>query len=159
MMTKDTGYGTYKNILICTDFSENADFAFRLAVGAAGRHDGSTLTLLHVLPEAEAQFWKNYIYDVEDVDAKAKADIDRKIDETYRPLLVPGVELKVVFKIGNPAQEIIKYANENKSDLVVLGRQGKGLVFYGNVAARVARHADCPVLVVPMAFASRSEFH
>ena len=59
-----------QRILFCTDFSENANFAFNFAVDAAIRRPGSQLYLLHVVPESEAQFWKSYIYEVEGVDAK-----------------------------------------------------------------------------------------
>jgi len=148
-------YGHYRRILFCTDFSANADLAFGLAVEAAERNAGCTLTLLHVLPEPEAQFWKSYIYEVEGVDAKARADIDRKIEETYRPRVPDGIAFRTVFRVGNPAQVILDYAREDQIDLIVLGRQGHGSVFYGNVASRVARHAECPILVVPMVFAQR----
>ena len=69
-------YGNYRRILFCSDFSENADFAFGFAVDAAQRNSGSTLYLLHVLPEPDAQFWKTYIYDSDgDPDSKAKAEL------------------------------------------------------------------------------------
>ena len=78
--------GHYRKILFCTDFSENAKFAFDFAVDAAIRNVGCTLCLLHVIPEPDAQFWKGYIYEVGDMDAKARADIDHAIDADYRPL-------------------------------------------------------------------------
>ena len=140
----------YRNILCCTDFSLNADRAFELAVETALCHEGCTLTLLHVLQEPEAQFWKSYIYEIDGVDEKAKADIDRKIDETYRPKVPQALPFKTAFRIGNPAQSILEYAAAERHDLIVLGRQGHGSIFFGNVATRVARHAQCPVLVVPL---------
>jgi len=140
----------YRTILCCTDFSPNADCAFDYAIGSAVRHAGCALTLLHVLPEPEAQFWKAYIYEIDGVDAKAKADIDRKIDENYRPRVPVGITFQTAFRIGNPAQTILEYAKETKPDLIVIGRQGRGAVFFGNVTMRVVRHAECPVLVVPM---------
>ena len=143
-----TGY--YKNILFCTDFSPNADRAFELAIESALHHEGCTLTLLHVLPEPEAQFWKSYIYEIDGVDEKAKADIDRKIEETYRPRIPKTIQFQTAFRIGNPAQTILDYAAAEKNDLIVLGRQGHGSVFFGNVSTRVARYAKCPVLVVPL---------
>ena len=75
----------YQRILFCTDFSENAGFAFDYAVDAAVRRPGSTLYLFHVVPEPDAQFWKTYIYEVEGVDEKAKHDIDAKVAEQYLP--------------------------------------------------------------------------
>ncbi|MCL1856083.1 MAG: universal stress protein [Kiritimatiellaeota bacterium] len=142
--------GFYKNILFCTDFSANADRAFDFAIETARCHQGCALTLLHVLPEPEAQFWKTYLYEIEGVDQKAKADIDAKIDAAYRPRIPEGIAFRADFRIGNPAQAIVDYATENHCDLIVLGRQGTGSIFFGNVATRVARHAHCPVLIIPV---------
>ncbi len=150
-----SGSGRSRHVLFCTDFSANADGAFALAVEEAARAPDSRLTLLHVLPEPEAQFWKSYIYEVENVDAKARADIDRKLEADYRPQVPEGLDFQTCFRTGNPAQTILDVAREESVDLVVLGRQGHGSVFYGNVASRVARHADCPVLIVPMAYLDR----
>ena len=150
-------YGDYRRILFCSDFSENADFAFGFAVDAAQRNSGSTLYLLHVLPEPDAQFWKTYIYDSDgDPDAKAKADIDARIERDYRPRLPPGLIFETVFRIGSASDQILAFARETAADLIVLGRQGKGAVrsiFFGDVAAKVARHAACPLLIIPLAFA------
>ena len=72
----------FKKILFCTDFSENADRAFVFAVNSAVRNVGCELHLLHVIPEPPAQFWKGYIYEAdEDVDARAKREIDAKLAE------------------------------------------------------------------------------
>ena len=73
----------FKKILFCTDFSANADFAFSFACKAAVSNENATLILLHVSPEPDAQFWKGYIYEVGDMDAKARADIDQRVAE-YR---------------------------------------------------------------------------
>lgn len=144
-----------RRILFCTDFSANADLAFELAVDTALHHPGATLTLLHVLQEPEAQFWKGYIYEIEDADSRARAEIDRKIDETYRPRVPAALPFQTVYRVGNPAQVILDYAHAEQVDWIVLGRQGRGSIFFGNVASRVARHARCPTLIVPMAFAER----
>ena len=152
-------HGNFRRILFCSDFSENADFAFGFAVDAAVRNTGSTLYLLHVLPEPDAQFWKTYIYASDaDPDAKAKADIDALIARSYLPRLPPGLDFRKIFRIGKAADEILAFAAEEKADLIVIGRQGKGAVrsiFFGDVAARVARNATCPLLIVPLAFARR----
>lgn len=146
-------FGNYRRILFCTDFSGNAGYAFGFAVDAALRNEGSELALLHVIPEPDAQFWKGYIYEVGDMDAKARADIDRKIDEEYRPRVPQGVEFSVVMRIGDAAREILGYAAEWQADLIVIGRQGRrpiSGVLLGSVTGKVARRARCPLLVVPM---------
>ena len=62
----------FQRILFCTDFSESAEAAFAFAVDAAVRRPGAVLFLLHVIPEVEAQFWKSYIYEVDNIDAEAR---------------------------------------------------------------------------------------
>ena len=56
----------FQRILFCTDFSRNADLAFSFALDLARRTPGTLLYLLHVIPEPEAQFWKTYLYEVEE---------------------------------------------------------------------------------------------
>ena len=143
----------FKKILFCTDFSENADRAFVFAVNSAVRNAGCELHLLHVIPEPPAQFWKGYIYEVdEDVDARAKREIDEKLAATYRPRVPEGVKLVIAMRIGEAGHGIVEYAREQGMDLVIIGRQGAGKVgkiFFGNVAERVVRKSPCPVLVIP----------
>jgi nucleotide-binding universal stress UspA family protein len=152
--------GPCRKILFCTDFSKNAEFAFQFAVDAALRRPGCELYLLHVVPETDAQFWKTYLYEVEGVDDKAKRDIDGRIDEVYRSRLPVGLELKVEFRVGRDWQEILNFANEKDIDLIVMGRQGKGSLqtaLFGNVTEKVARKADCAVLIVPLSFEEKLE--
>ena len=62
---------------------------------------------------------------------------------------LPRVNGKVV--IGDPAETILSYIEENKIDLVVMGTHGrKGLdrVIFGSVAERVVKNSAAPVLVV-----------
>ncbi len=151
-------YGHYRKILFCTDFSENANFAFDFAIDAALRNPGCSLVLLHVIPEPDAQFWKGYIYELGDMDAKARADIDHAVDTDYRPRVPAGVNFHVEMLIGDAARMILDYAAEQEADLIILGRQGRGAItqwLLGNVAGKVARKSLCPVLVVPLSFKAR----
>lgn len=149
---------TFQRILFCTDLSENADFAFSFAVDAAQRRPGCQLYLLHVIPETEAQFWKTYVYEVEDVDNKAKRDLDEQIRQAYLSRLPAGVEVKVEFRIGKDWQEILDVAQKIDADLIVMGRQGRGSLqkaLFGNVTEKVTRKAQCAVLVVPLSYQQR----
>ena len=152
-MAETIRHENFKKILFCTDFSENADRAFVFAVNTAVRNAGCELHLLHVIPEPPAQFWKGYIYEAdEDVDARAWREIDAKLSETYRTRAPEGVNLISVLRIGEAGRRILEYAQEKDIDLIVVGRQGAGKVgriLFGNVAERVMRNAECPVLVIP----------
>ena len=52
---------------------------------------------------------------------------------------------------GHPYEEIVKYAEEKKIGIVVLGTRGHGLMkslLIGSTTDRVVRRAPCPVLSV-----------
>ncbi len=122
------------------------------------RRPGSELYLLHVIPETEAQFWKTYIYEVENVDNKAKRDLDERIAEAYVSKLPEGLKLHIEYRIGKDWQEIVAFAKEMEIDLIVMGRQGRGALqktLFGNVNEKVVRKADCAVLVVPLSYQKR----
>lgn len=142
----------FSKILFCTDFSETADNAFRYAVRSAS-HNGAKLLILHVSPEADAQFWKGYVYeDGRDVEDKALETLRARIAEQYLAKLPEGVEAEVVLRSGPAAEQILDVAESAGADLAVLGRQGAGGVhdlFFGNVASKVAKAIKCPVLIVP----------
>jgi len=68
--------------------------------------------------------------------------------EALRVLDIPATLIETA---GNPAEEIIRAAEEGGFDLVVVGSQGMNAIerfLLGSVSARVARFAPCPVLVV-----------
>lgn len=150
----------FQRILFCTDFSPNADEAFNYALDAAVRRAGCTLYLLHVIPEADAQFWKTYIYEVEDVDEKARRDIDEAVDRTYRPRVPADVDFRVEVRVGKDSATIMEFADEIEADIIVMGRAGHSTLrrtLFGNVTETVARKARCAVMIIPLDFRKRSE--
>jgi nucleotide-binding universal stress UspA family protein len=151
--------GAFSTVLFCTDFSENADFAFSYALEQVRAGGGHTLHLLHVIPEPEAQFWKTYLYEVDDVDSKARRDIDEKIDGAYRSRLPGGITLETAFRVGTDHEEILSHAVEINADLIIIGRQGRsslGKVLFGNVTEKVVRRSPCAVMVVPLSYEERA---
>jgi nucleotide-binding universal stress UspA family protein len=62
-----------------------------------------------------------------------------------------GLSVSTVVKHGFPADRILKYAENNQVDLIIISTHGKsGVVRWalGSVADKVARHARVPVLIV-----------
>ncbi len=148
----------FKKVLICSDFSANSDFAFDYALEICQRSESTSLYLLHVIPEVDAQFWKTYIYEVEDdIDAKAKSDIDKRL-EPYKQAVPAGQEFHIEIRIGKDHREILDYAREISADLIVLGRQSKNSfqkAFMGDITEKICRSADCAVLVMPASYQQR----
>lgn len=142
----------FKKILFCTDFSENADSAFYYALNIAEGNPESELVILHIIPEPDAQFWKSYIYEVDDVDAKAREAIDEKIASAYIKKIPQSIRYTVKSAVGKADQQILQIAEEEQADLLVIGRgnrAGLATLFFGKITEHVARHAACPVLIVP----------
>ncbi|OQA24763.1 MAG: putative universal stress protein [Verrucomicrobia bacterium ADurb.Bin345] len=151
-------YGPFKRILFCTDFSENADFAFDFALEQARHSPECMLYLLHVVPEPDAQFWRTYVDEVENVEDKGRKDMEERIQEAYASRVPAGLKFQVELRTGIDHQQILEFAEEKKVDLLIIGRQGSssiGKVFFGAVTEKVVRKSRCPVLVVPLSFEVR----
>ena len=57
----------------------------------------------------------------------------------------------VVVVEGNPVREILRHAEDGRTDLLVMGTHGRGgfaHLLLGSVAERIVRTATCPVLTV-----------
>jgi nucleotide-binding universal stress UspA family protein len=75
----------------------------------------------------------------------------RLVESAAARLEQAGYAVEPVFKIGHPADEIIKFAERRQSDLVVTGARGRGAIarfLLGSVSTRLVQHSHCSVLVV-----------
>jgi nucleotide-binding universal stress UspA family protein len=114
------------------DFSTQSSQALKAALALA-RHFNARVHLFHVAADASEQ-----------KTGEAKL-------EALTPEPVEGVELVRAVLTGNAAAAILRYAEREKIDLIVLGTHGRtGLtrVFMGSVAEAVLRSAPCQVLTI-----------
>jgi nucleotide-binding universal stress UspA family protein len=79
--------------------------------------------------------------------ADAAADDARTVaDESGLP------DAEAIGEIGDPADAIVRAAEESRADVIVLGTRDRGWfdrLIHPSVSKHVARHTDIPVLVVP----------
>ena len=57
-----------------------------------------------------------------------------------------GLDVERAARVGMPYAEILRYASDNRIDLIVMGTRGRGAVphlLLGSVAERVVRRAPC----------------
>ena len=150
---------TIRTILHPTDFSENSDFAFRLACALA-RDYGARLIVLHVAtPAAVVGF-------AEGIMIPEPPETNEQLRQMLHDVRAtdPAVKLEHRFMQGDGASQILRAAQESKCDLIVIGTHGRtGLarLLMGSVAEQVVRHAECPVVTVrrPIAEAWTSKAH
>jgi nucleotide-binding universal stress UspA family protein len=138
----------FRTILCPVDFSDNSLLASEYAMNLAAETDAQ-LRLLHVvsmppgLDELELT--------LKDVRAQVEADRLRRL-ENLIPADAPSYcTVQTAVRSGAVHQEILAAASDQPSDLIVIGAHGRGAVdatFFGSNTARVARGANCPVLVV-----------
>ncbi len=135
-----------KRILAPTDFSEYSAGALDYACSLADLFDAE-LHLLHVL-ELHASSTPVF------AGGLALNPLVRESREAAEKALLQVASGRKAVRatvIGPPFLEILRYANDNAIDLIVMGTHGRsGLahVLVGSVAERVVRKASCPVLTV-----------
>lgn len=145
----DTAHPT--SLLVPVDFSAHSREALQYARVVAGSY-GSELTLLHVVEETlHPAFYGPGIGSVYDV----KPDIeDRAVEQLkkfYPKTQGPDVDVHFAARPGHAARTIVKYAEEEAHDLIVMathGRTGFEHFTMGSVAEKVVRRAPCPVFTV-----------
>lgn len=145
-----------KNILVPTDFSKYADYAYELACEIANKSKGS-ITLFHVVEYpvmsvfnttgeiAMDSITDSYILTLKE---KAESEMERKLKHP----VFNDVNIMMKLAIGNPYENIATQIESTKADLVVMGTKGAaGLkeIFIGSNAEKVVRYANCPVITVP----------
>lgn len=141
----------FSKILFCTDFSRESAAAFSYALELCQASKNAELILFHVIPEPDAQFWKTYIYELDEIDEKAKEDIDRQFAQDYLSRVPEGMSVSTRVVIGNADQQVINLVENEHIDLIIMGRKRKKAsgVFFGDSAKATLHKAGCPILVIP----------
>ncbi len=141
----------YRQILIATDGSEYTKKAVDYGIELAN-DTGAKLYAIYVIdtrsydsipPSAPIQYAYSLLRKEGDTAIKYVADRAE----------ASGLEIEGIITEGHPADEIIKYAENNSIDLIVMGTLGKsGLdkFLLGSVADKVIRNSKIPIIVVPV---------
>lgn len=133
----------FQRILFPTDFSHCGDAALHLATALA-RDSGATLIIAHVEEPPTVYGSGEMYYGMLD---PSPDDLQRMLHE-IKPT-DPAVTSEYRLVTGDPSAAIIRLADEEKVDLIVLGTHGRtGLLhmLIGSTAESIVRHAKCPVL-------------
>jgi nucleotide-binding universal stress UspA family protein len=149
----------YKNILFCTDFSEDANIAFLHALSFAKKH-GARLHILHV-PHSPFTYSRHIVDEhvPPEKSMNGQAFFDKDIEEqaiktlrdTYEKKLADIADYTFVVRCGAPDIEIIRYAKQNNIDLIVMGALGKSeldRMVHGSTVANVSKYAHCHVMAI-----------
>jgi len=139
---------SFHKLLIPTDFSPSSEAAVQVATTLA-KNSGAALLIVHV-DEATLP----YGFGVETGAAPgAERPSDRKLRELLESVVPSDESVPFEHRLlsGDPASEILRLADEEHVDLIVLathGRTGLHRLLMGSVAELVVRRAGCPVLTL-----------
>lgn len=138
-----------KNILVPTDFSPNAENAFRVAIELATTVGGK-ITLLHSykLLQRAGSFIGIESLLREDAESDMQKLLQKYADSIPKNVIVDWKVVK-----GDVVSTISAYVEDLNIDLVVMGTQGSsGLkeIFIGSVTNSVVNNTSIHVLAIPM---------
>ena len=142
-----------KKILLCTDFSDNSKPARQHATDYAKAFEAE-LMLFHVINSSRIGF--PLLEDGMPVDIRsALSDIQQSVEKALSLIATQCrkelAQVQTSVRIGTPAWEIVRFAEEESIQLIVMGTHGwtgfKHLIM-GSTAENVVRTARCPVLTV-----------
>jgi nucleotide-binding universal stress UspA family protein len=132
-------------ILVPTDFSPNSEVALGLATSLA-RDSGGEIVLAHVETIPLTAAGGEYLYAIPEPPTE---ELMEKLQHVSLPDSQVPVERRLL--AGDPADAIVRIAESEHVDLIVMGthgRRGISRLLMGSVAESVVRAAPCPVLTV-----------
>lgn len=142
-----------ETVVAATDLSEVGDRAVLTAFRLAADH-GARVVLAHVIerPATPSPLYAHYLpLPGPDETLRAAQAVEAGLRERVPARLAARVAHEIAVPLGDPAEEILRLAEERSASLLVLASHGRGAVsraLVGSVSARVAARAHCPVLLV-----------
>ena len=132
-----------KTILFPTDFSTASDAALAHAETLA-KQAGASLLIVHVEEPPLAYGGGELYYGLPEPNSERIQQMLESVKPSDR-----SVTVEHRLTIGDPAAEIVRIAEEEKPEMIVMGTHGRtGLtrLLMGSVAEAIVRRSPCPVL-------------
>ena len=143
----------YKKVLVPLDGSKLSESILSHVVAIATGCQVPEVILLRVREPLDSSV--RAVLDPEIADELDQAYYDESVgylNKVSKKLAKKGVAVGVEVLAGNPAEEIIKYADSKRVDLIIMsthGRSGFSRLVFGSVADKVIRQTTKPVLLKP----------
>jgi len=135
----------FRKILVAVDGSQHGRAALDLAVDLAQRYQAA-LCVLHAFPHVSDLLGTPQYESL----LVARSMIGQQLLESAQVQIGGTVVVETQLIEGPPAPAILRVAEEEGCDLIVIGSRGRGQIagiLLGSVSSTVAQRAHCPVLI------------
>ena len=143
----------YGSIVVGTDGSETANEAVRQATELSKAVGARLLLVSAYEPVSEARLRQERRDVPDDVQwmVNPREDVQSVLDEAAEKIKGDGIDVETFAREGDPADAILDVAEEQKSDLIIVGNKGMTgarRFLLGSVPNKVSHHAPCNVMIV-----------
>ena len=143
----------FKSIVVGTDGSQTATEAVRQAVELAASIKAKVELVSAYEPVSDQRLREERTEVPDDVQwmVNPREDVDATLNEAAEMAREAGVDVETYARQGDPADAILDVAEEQGSDLIIVGNKGMTgakRFLLGSVPNKVSHHAPCSVLII-----------
>lgn len=142
---------TKVQLLLAFDESEAALRSCEIVAGYRGDRARMDVTLLNV-QRPPVRVWVEPGVEQPVLEKALRQEGLNTLERGLAVLLSADLTARGVVSLGAPAEALLQWTRENRTDLLIMGTGRRGMLggyAIGSVALRIAPAAGCPVLLVP----------
>lgn len=146
--------GDFKRILIAIAFTPQAQDMLSYAADIAAKLEAEELIAASIINSRDVEAVSTisalgYDVDGDNYVKSIKAERGDLLDSYTRNTAFPAEKIRLVIKVGDPVDELLKIMVKEQVDLIVMGTKGRTNLEYalvGSVAEKIFRRSPVPVL-------------
>ena len=134
-----------KRILYCTKFRELSLQALKelFVLKKVGLEE---IILLHIIPREDVSYDFPLGY-LEEEANRLKEEAELRFEVWGKEIKASGLNYRTIIKVGDPVYDIPAVCEEEKVDLLVLGKKKRETLFVGSRTKEIIKHVKVPTIV------------
>jgi len=134
-----------KRLLYCTKFRDLSLQALKelFVLKKAGLEE---IILLHIIPREDVSYVFPFGY-LEEEANRLKEEAELRFEVWGKEIRASGLNYRTIIKVGDPVYDIPAVCEEEKVDLLVLGKKKRETLFVGSRTKEILKQVKVPTLV------------